>query len=184
MRLSFSELAAKSLEVTKGAVSAAIHPGDRVAVWAPNMRRVGRHRSRSSGSGRRPRAAQHQVQGPRGRLRPSRSQAQALFTVRGFLGIDYPAMLEERTSPHLERIVLLRDDEGTTSEPTAPTRSPSSAGTNSWPVPTGSSSATRVSSVSPVDEHDDARSLAGRAPATTCPTSSSRRARRGGPRER
>jgi HIP---CoA ligase len=41
-----------------------------------------------------------------------------LFTVRGFLGIDYPAMLEEEDVPQLERIVLLRDDEGTTSEVT------------------------------------------------------------------
>ncbi len=38
--------------------------------------------------------------------------------MRGFLGIDYPAMLEEEDIPHLERIVLLRDDEGTTSEVT------------------------------------------------------------------
>ncbi len=38
--------------------------------------------------------------------------------MRGFLGIDYPAMLDDEDVPDLERIVLLRDDEGTTSEVT------------------------------------------------------------------
>ncbi len=38
--------------------------------------------------------------------------------MRGFLGIDYPAMLDDEDVPGLERIVLLRDDEGTTSEVT------------------------------------------------------------------
>ena len=37
------------------------------------------------------------------------SRARALFTVRGFLGIDYPAMLEDEDVPDLERIVLLDD---------------------------------------------------------------------------
>ena len=36
--------------------------------------------------------------------------------MRGFLGIDYPAMLDDEEVPDLERIVLLRDDHGTTSE--------------------------------------------------------------------
>ena len=56
--------------------------------------------------------------GPEAAYVLTRSRARALFTVRGFLGIDYPAMLEEEDVPHLERIVLLRDDEGTTSEVT------------------------------------------------------------------
>ena len=56
--------------------------------------------------------------GPEAAYVLTRSRARALFTVRGFLGIDYPAMLEDEDVPHLERIVLLRDDEGTTSEVT------------------------------------------------------------------
>jgi acyl-CoA synthetase (AMP-forming)/AMP-acid ligase II len=56
--------------------------------------------------------------GPEAAYVLNRSRARALFTVRGFLGIDYPAMLEDEDVPDLERIVLLRDDEGTTSEVT------------------------------------------------------------------
>ena len=57
--------------------------------------------------------------GPEAAYVLKRSGAKALFTVRGFLGYDYPAMLEEQDVPDLERIVLLRDDVGTFSEPTS-----------------------------------------------------------------
>ncbi len=116
----------------------ASNPGDRVAIWAPNMAEWVVAALGLLGTGCRPRAPEHPLQGPRGGLRPATGRgAKALFTVRGFLGIDYPAMLEEEDIPDLERIVLLRDDdEGTLSEPTTTDEVPIFGWPNSWPGPT------------------------------------------------
>jgi acyl-CoA synthetase (AMP-forming)/AMP-acid ligase II len=66
-----------------------------------------------------------------------RSGAKALFTVRGFLGIDYPALLEEEDIPDSgdgssSSVMTTRAPSPSRPEPT---RSPSSAGRNSWPGP-------------------------------------------------
>ena len=41
-----------------------------------------------------------------------RSQCKLLFTVKGFLGHDYPAMLEGQDLPDLQETVVMRDDSG------------------------------------------------------------------------
>jgi acyl-CoA synthetase (AMP-forming)/AMP-acid ligase II len=100
-------------------MAAGIHPGDRVAMWAPNMAEWVVAALGLVGAGAALVPLNTRFKGPEAAYVLTRSRARALFTVRGFLGIDYPAMLEEEDVPHLERIVLLRDDEGTTSEVTS-----------------------------------------------------------------
>ena len=117
MRLSFRELAAKSLEVTKGAVSAGIHQGDRVALWAPNSAQWVVTALGLLGAGAVLVPLNTRFKGPEAAYVLRASQAKALFTVRGFLGIDYPELLEGEEIPELERMVLLHDDDGTSSEP-------------------------------------------------------------------
>ncbi len=119
VRLSFAQLERESLRVTGAAMAAGIHPGDRVAMWAPNMAEWIVAALGLVGAGAALVPLNTRFKGPEAAYVLTRSRARALFTVRGFLGIDYPAMLEEEDVPHLERIVLLRDDEGTTSEVTA-----------------------------------------------------------------
>ena len=99
-------------------MAAGIHPGDRVAMWAPNMAEWIVAALGLVGAGAALVPLNTRFKGPEAAYVLTRSRARALFTVRGFLGIDYPAMLEDEDVPHLERIVLLRDDEGTTSEVT------------------------------------------------------------------
>ena len=41
-----------------------------------------------------------------------RSQCKFLFTVKGFLGHDYPAMLEGEDLPDLQEIIVIREEEG------------------------------------------------------------------------
>ena len=100
-------------------MAAGITPGDRVAIWAPNMAEWVLAALGLLGAGAVLVPLNTRFKGPEAAYVLKRSGAKALFTVRGFLGIDYPALLEEEDVPDLERIVLLRDDdEGTFSEPT------------------------------------------------------------------
>ncbi len=57
-----------------GLVAAGVEPGDRVAIWCPQLRRVGRRRARDLRCGRRARPGQHQVQGCRGGGHPLAEQ--------------------------------------------------------------------------------------------------------------
>ncbi len=118
VRLSFVELERDALGVTAAAMAAGIRPGDRVAMWAPNMAEWVVAALGLVGAGAALVPLNTRFKGPEAAFVLNRSRARALFTVRGFLGIDYPAMLEGENVPDLERIVLLRDDEGTTSEVT------------------------------------------------------------------
>jgi acyl-CoA synthetase (AMP-forming)/AMP-acid ligase II len=119
LRLSFSGLEAEALGVTGAALAAGIGPGDRVGIWAPNMAEWVIAALGLLGAGAVLVPLNTRFKGPEAAYVLRRSGAKALFTVRGFLGIDYPAMLEEEDIPDLERIVLLRDTEvGTLSEPT------------------------------------------------------------------
>ena len=118
VRLSFAQLERDALRVTGAAMAAGIHPGDRVAMWAPNMAEwiVAALGLRRGGGG--PGAAQHPLQGPRGRLR-ARPVARPGPVHRARLPRHrLPGHARGRGRPHLERIVLLRDDEGPTSEVT------------------------------------------------------------------
>jgi acyl-CoA synthetase (AMP-forming)/AMP-acid ligase II len=119
IRLSFSELEAEALKVTGAAMAAGIGPGDRVGIWAPNMAEWVLAALGLLGAGAVLVPLNTRFKGPEAAYVLRRSGAKALFTVRGFLGIDYPALLEEEDIPDLERIVLLRHtEEGTLSEPT------------------------------------------------------------------
>jgi acyl-CoA synthetase (AMP-forming)/AMP-acid ligase II len=119
LRLSFSGLEFESLRVTAAARAAGIGGGDRVAIWAPNMAEWVLAALGLLGAGAVLVPLNTRFKGPEAAYVLKRSGAKALFSVRGFLGIDYPALLEDEDVPDLERIVLLRDDdEGTFSEPT------------------------------------------------------------------
>ena len=118
IRLTFAELAARCLDVTRAVMGAGVHPGDRVALWAPNMAEWVLAALGTLGAGGVLVPLNTRFKGEEAAYVIRRSGARMLFTVRGFLGIDYPALLEGEDVPSLERIVLLRDSDGETSEPT------------------------------------------------------------------
>jgi len=109
-RLSFAQLAAEALEVTRAAIGAGLHPGDRVAIWAPNLARWVTGALGLLGAGAVLVPLNTRFKGPEAAYVLAKSRARALLTVRGFLGADYPAMLAGESLPALERIVLLHDD--------------------------------------------------------------------------
>ncbi len=95
-----------------------IERGDRVAIWAPNCAEwiVAALGAVSVGAVLVPLNTRYR--GPEAAYILESSGARMLFTVQGFLGLDYPAMLSAAVDagaklPELERIVVLRgDDDG------------------------------------------------------------------------
>ena len=145
-------------------MAAGLEPGDRVGDLGAEHRRVGDRRARRARRRRRARAAQHAVQGRRGGVRARPERRTLLFTVTGFLGTDYVAMLREAGSAAaaLEHIVVLQGD--------APggTRRLGRLPRPRRRASTPEADAPRADAVGP----------------TTSPTSSSRRAPPGSPRAR
>ncbi|HXW33002.1 MAG TPA: AMP-binding protein, partial [Acidimicrobiales bacterium] len=112
LRLTFRELADESLRVTRAAIGAGLEPGDKVAIWAPNIVEWVLSALGLLGAGVVLVPLNTRFKGPEASYVLGKSHARALFSVRGFLGNDYPAMLQGENLPELERIVLLRDDGG------------------------------------------------------------------------
>lgn len=113
VRISFTELRRRAEEVAAGLIALGIEPGDRVAVWAPNIWewpvvQLGLH---TAGAVLVPLNTRYK--GTEAAHILSASRAKALFCVDGFLGNDYVSMLSGATDdlrdlPQLEHLVVLR----------------------------------------------------------------------------
>ena len=123
-RWSFDRLADEVATATRAVVAHGIEPGDRVAVWAPNCAEWVVAALGAVGAGAVLVPLNTRYKGSEAAYILRASGARILFTVQGFLGTDYPAMLDEAMAaggsvPDLERVVVLRtgDDSpaGTTS---------------------------------------------------------------------
>ncbi|HSS12208.1 MAG TPA: FadD3 family acyl-CoA ligase [Acidimicrobiales bacterium] len=94
MRLTFADLADAVVEATGAAISAGIEPGDRAAIWAPNSGQwvIAALGLLSAGAVLVP--LNTRFKGQEAAYILGKSGARALFTVNGFLGTDYVALLE------------------------------------------------------------------------------------------
>ena len=107
-RFSFAELAAAGLRATRAFVAAGVEPGDRVAIWAPNVAEwvIAAIGLQSAGAVLVPMSTRFKAAEAGYVLR--RSGARLLCSVGDFLGVDYPALLEGEELPALREIVTLR----------------------------------------------------------------------------
>src|SRR3990170_4773721 len=108
IRLTFAQLSEAVVGSARAAIAAGVEPGDRIAMWAPNMAEwvvaaLGIH---AAGAAIVPLNTRFKGEEAAYILRKSR--ARMLLTVQGFLGFDYPAMLEGQDLPELARTVVLR----------------------------------------------------------------------------
>ena len=112
MRLSSRELAAAALRAARAFLAAGVAPRRSRRDLGAEHLGVDRRRARPAVGRRRARAAQHALQGRRGRLRPAQESARACCcTVGEFLGTRLRrARCAARRCPTLERIVMLRGD--------------------------------------------------------------------------
>jgi acyl-CoA synthetase (AMP-forming)/AMP-acid ligase II len=108
VRLTFAQLGDRVLASTRAAIAAGLEPGDRAAIWAPNMwewvvAALGLH-----GAGAAIVPLNTRYKGGEAGYILRKSGAKLLFTVEGFLGFDYPAMLAGEDLPALQQTVVLR----------------------------------------------------------------------------
>src|SRR5205814_3048458 len=108
--LTFRQLQAAARETARGFVAAGVEPGDRVAIWAPNIWEwiVALGGLHAAGAVLVP--LNTRFKGPEAAYILAKSGARILCTVSGFLDTDYVDMLEPERGglPALERIVVLR----------------------------------------------------------------------------
>ena len=114
-RWSFDRLADEVATATRAVMANGIEPGDRVAVWAPNCAEWIVAALGAVGAGAVLVPLNTRYKGAEAAYILRASGARILFTVQGFLGTDYPALLDEAVAsgdpvPDLERVVVLRTD--------------------------------------------------------------------------
>ena len=124
VRLTFDELAEQVAGATRAIVANGIERGDRVAIWAPNCAEWVIAALGAVGAGALLVPLNTRFKGAEAAYILRRSGARLLFTVEGFLGTDYPRLLDEAVAmgepaPDLERVVVLRTDEASPRPPTA-----------------------------------------------------------------
>ncbi len=112
LRWSWAEVGRQVERATAAFLAAGIEPGDRVAIWAPNCAEwvAALLGLQSAGAVLVPLNTRYK--GTEAADILARSRARILITVDGFLGNHYPAMLVDHDLPHLERIVVLRSEDG------------------------------------------------------------------------
>ena len=129
LRLTFAQLAERVEHSTRAAMAAGVEPGDRVAIWAPNVWEWIVAALGALGAGGVLVPVNTRFKGGEAGYVLEKSGAKVLLTVNGFLGFDYVGMLRAAMPgdgggavagpvpglPTLEKIVVLRGDapEGT-----------------------------------------------------------------------
>jgi acyl-CoA synthetase (AMP-forming)/AMP-acid ligase II len=110
VRLSFAELWAAAEQAGRAFMAAGIEPGDRVAIWSPNVHEwiIALLGLQAAGAAVVP--VNTRYKGEEAAYLLQASRAKVLVTVNGFLGNDYVAMLQGHDLPHLEHTVVLRGD--------------------------------------------------------------------------
>jgi acyl-CoA synthetase (AMP-forming)/AMP-acid ligase II len=107
-RRTLSELAADAAELTRALMASGVERGDRVAVWAPNCAEWVVAALGSLGAGAVLVTLNTRFKGGEAAYILRASGARTLFTVQGFLGVDYPALLVGEDLGDLSEIVVLR----------------------------------------------------------------------------
>lgn len=107
---SFNQLWSKCREAASALLSRGVGEGDRIAIWAPNSREwiVAAVAVMTCGAAIIPLNTRLKGREAGDILR--RTNARLMFTVRDFLGIDYPALLAAEDLPALAETVLLDSD--------------------------------------------------------------------------
>jgi HIP---CoA ligase len=117
VRISYAELGQEIVRSTRAAMAAGIEPGDRAAIWAPNGHRWMIAALGILGAGGVVVPLSSRFKGAEAAYALGQARARTLFSVNGFLGYDYPAMLRDwlaqagQSLPELRDVILLDGQE-------------------------------------------------------------------------
>ena len=105
--LTYRQLDDARRETGRAFLAAGLAPGDRIAIWAPNMYQwiIAAIGAQSVGAVLVP--LNTRLKGGEAAYILRASGARLLFTVDDFLGVNYPALLQDQSLPALEQTVLL-----------------------------------------------------------------------------
>jgi len=111
-RLTFAQLEQRLVATTRAAMAAGIEPGDRAAIWAPNLHEWIGAALGVLGAGGVVVPINTRFKGAEAAYVLEKSGAKVLFTVTGFLDTDYVTLLRaaDVELPALERTVVLRGE--------------------------------------------------------------------------
>jgi len=109
-RLSYAQLESQVRRAADAMQKRGLKKGDRFAIWAPNCAEWIIATLAGQMLGAIMVTLNTRYKGGEAADIIKRSKSRMLFTVKGFLGHDYPTMLEDQDLPDLTDIVLLRDD--------------------------------------------------------------------------
>ncbi|HVV35954.1 MAG TPA: FadD3 family acyl-CoA ligase [Acidimicrobiales bacterium] len=109
VRLSWRELAAEVDRTAASVVAAGLQPGERAGIWAPNVREWIFAALGVLAAGGVVVPINTRFKGDEAAYVLRTARARLLFTIKGFLDTDYPAMLAGEDLPDLERTVVFRD---------------------------------------------------------------------------
>lgn len=107
--ITFAELSEGASRVSRGLMASGIRAGDRVAIWAPNCAEWVVAALGILGAGGIVVTLNTRFKGGEAAYILGASGSRALFTVRGFLGVDYPELLQHEDTGDLADIVVLRE---------------------------------------------------------------------------
>lgn len=110
--ISWRELERRALAACRACIAAGLQAGDRASIWAPNIFEwiVAALGIQCAGAVLTP--LNTRFKGAEAAWALRRSGARLLFTVQGFLDIDYLGMLADEELPELQRMILLRGAAG------------------------------------------------------------------------
>ena len=112
LRLDFRDLEAVMVASTRAAIAAGLAPGNRAAIWAPNIHQWIGAALGILGAGGVLVPINTRFKGAEAAYVLAKSRARILFTVTDFLDTDFVALLRDAHGdlPDLDRIVVLRGD--------------------------------------------------------------------------
>ncbi|MEJ2531481.1 MAG: AMP-binding protein, partial [Halioglobus sp.] len=110
VEVTYEQLDAARIASARAFVAAGLQPGERVAIWAPNISEwiLAALGAQTVGGVLVP--LNTRLKGAEASYILNASGARLLFTVGDFLGVSYPGLLRGHALPDLERIVLLRGE--------------------------------------------------------------------------
>lgn len=109
-RISFADFARQVRQVAAALLARNVAPGDRVAVWAPNIREWVLAAIGAQCAGAVLVTLNTRYKGSEAAYILRQSRAKLLFSIGNFLDSDYPALLADESLPNLQTLVILRGD--------------------------------------------------------------------------
>jgi len=105
--LTYAELAGAARELSRAFMASGVAKGDRVAIWAPNCAQWIVGALGAAGAGAVVVTLNTRFKGGEAAYIIRTSGAKVLLTVQGFLGVDYPAMLDGHDVGDLAEVVVI-----------------------------------------------------------------------------